>query len=176
MAYDQFMTANMAPPPIDADTLWRLACRYVERYATSKAKLKRYLEGKIRARGWLDDNPEIAIADTCAKLEALGAINEPLLAQSVARSAQSKGFGRRRVAEKLGQRGLSLAQAGKAADADPLAQAILFARRKRLGPFGAPMVDPKALQRALAAMARAGHAPGIALKVLRADLADLEAD
>jgi regulatory protein len=51
---------------------------------------------------------------------------------------------------------------------DALAAAIDFARRKRLGPFGPPLVDPKLRNRQMGAMARAGHPQSLARAILAA--------
>lgn len=55
------------PKPLDGDRLEELALHYVSRYATTKAKLVRYLDRKLHARGW--------------DLEASGA-NLPILRKS----------------------------------------------------------------------------------------------
>ena len=47
------------PPPLDAAALERLALRYVERYATTRAKLAAYLARKLRERGSADAMPDI---------------------------------------------------------------------------------------------------------------------
>ncbi|HYZ48955.1 MAG TPA: RecX family transcriptional regulator, partial [Sphingomonas sp.] len=38
--------------PLDAPALERFALRYVERYATTRARLADYLSRKLRERGW----------------------------------------------------------------------------------------------------------------------------
>src|SRR5690606_22662366 len=44
--------ARRAPKPLDAARLDELALTYVARFATSAAKLERYLKRKLRERGW----------------------------------------------------------------------------------------------------------------------------
>ena len=51
---------------------------------------------------------------------------------------------------------------------DPWGAALDFARRKRLGPFGPVLDDPKLKARQLGAFARAGHPQGLARRILAA--------
>lgn len=46
------MRSNRPLTPLDPARLERLALRYVERFATTRVKLTRYLERKVRERGW----------------------------------------------------------------------------------------------------------------------------
>ena len=58
------------PRPLDDAGLERLALRYVERYATSRARLSAYLGRKLRERGWAgsDAPPVEALTDRLAEL------------------------------------------------------------------------------------------------------------
>ncbi len=49
------------------------------------------------------------------------------------------------------------AEARSLAETEAVAAALRFARRRLLGPFAMAAPDPKARQKALAAMVRAGH-------------------
>ena len=85
-----------APPPLDRESLDRLALRYVERFATSRAKLADYLRRKVRERGW--DGPASdpkALADRFAEL---GYIDDRAFAEARARSMARRGLGERRIA------------------------------------------------------------------------------
>ncbi|HEX6741396.1 MAG TPA: RecX family transcriptional regulator, partial [Sphingomicrobium sp.] len=50
------------PAPLDEQRLDELALRYVGRFATTRAKLRSYLERKLRERGWKGNRPADAEA------------------------------------------------------------------------------------------------------------------
>lgn len=163
--------------PLDPASLRAAAIRYVERYQTSRARLLRYLARKLRERGWADDaaaDPE-ALADDMVRL---GYIDDAAFAASRVRSLTHRGLGERRLQMALAESGIAEdLRAAALADHDPLQSALEFARRKRLGPFGAAITDPRLRQRQLAAFARAGHPHAIARRILAArDIAELQDD
>lgn len=156
------------PPPLDASKLDRLALRYVERYATTRGRLRDYLTRKIRERGWSGDTP----ADTAAladRLAELGYIDDRGFAEARVRAMSRRGLGARRVAGALRAAGIDAedSDALQPAIADQAeASAIAFARRRRIGPFArAPMERPER-DRAFAAMLRAGHDMDTARRIL----------
>src|SRR5438045_1268611 len=84
------------PPPLDRSSLERLALRYVERFATTRARLVSYLVRKIRERGWEGDAADpAALAD---KLAGLGYIDDRAFGEARARAMARRGLGKRRVA------------------------------------------------------------------------------
>jgi regulatory protein len=163
------------PRPIDAAQLQDMALGYAARYATTAAKLRRYLQRKLGERVWTpSDPPDIDALVT--RITKLGYVNDRSYAASKQRDLTARGFGAGRV------RG-ALAAAGVARDdvaavltpedgmiADPYAPAIAFARRRRFGPFARDGADgdPVRRNRELAAMARAGHDFAVARRVLSA--------
>ncbi|HVJ00769.1 MAG TPA: RecX family transcriptional regulator, partial [Sphingomonas sp.] len=48
--------------PLDRADLERLALRYVERFATTRARLAAYLDRKIRERGWAGEGSPDTVA------------------------------------------------------------------------------------------------------------------
>ncbi len=165
------------PPPLDAAALDRLALRYVERFATTRGKLADYLHRKIRERGW-DGDP--ADPHTLAQRMAdLGYVDDRLYAESKAAAMGRKGLGARRVTMALRQAHIDASDAERLAPAirdQAHAAALTFARRKRIGPFGAAGADRAVQERQLAAMVRAGHDFRLARRIVTAvseeDLAD----
>ena len=80
------------------------------------------------------------------------------------------GMGSGRVRASLSSYGVSADDAAQAMEAlDPVRAALDFARRKRLGPYGPAVADPRLRQRQFAAFARAGHPPRLAQSILRAE-------
>lgn len=162
------MTPRASPTPLDPERLERLALRYVERYATSRAKLASYLWRKIRERGWSGDEP----ADPAALAERMasrGYVDDRGFAEMRAMAMTRRGLGPRRIAGAWRAAGI----AEEDADAvRPLIEegaeesAIAFARRKRLGPFARTAPDRAGQAKALATMLRAGHDYDLARRVL----------
>lgn len=154
-------------PPLDPPALERLALAYVERFATSTQKLRRYLQRKIRERGFTGEAGS-AVEEISAKFSRLGYVSDPLFAEMRTRGLRAKGYGDRRIAQALHADGISPdISAHVRQDDDPLAAAHHFARKRRFGPYGTAAMSPDQLRRQLAAMARAGHGFAVANQVLR---------
>lgn len=160
-------------PPLDRPALDRLALRYVERFATTRGKLAAYLTRKIRERGFDGTPPDpVEIAERFADL---GYVNDRLYAESKAAAMARRGLGARRVGEALRHAGVQAEDAEAIApqvDARVGQSAIDFARRKRIGPFAAEPADRERIAKQVAAMVRAGHAPGLAWQLARMNPGD----
>jgi len=147
-------------PPLDRKKLEELALRYVERFATTRAKLRDYLRRKLRERGWKGESePDLeAIGERFAEL---GYVDDAAYALSKAQSLAGRGYGKRRLVQKLRVAGVEEgdAEAARAhADDEAVSSALRFAERRRLGPFALTAArDPRDREKALAAMVRAGH-------------------
>ncbi|MBU6164626.1 MAG: RecX family transcriptional regulator [Alphaproteobacteria bacterium] len=160
--------ARPPPPPLDEAALRELALHYAARFATTQARLRRYLARKLKERGWAGSAPPdvTALIDRLAELRY---VDDAAYAGMKARAMAARGLGPRRVAAQLAADGVDADDRGDAPDADAaLAVAIAFARRKRLGPFGPAPADRAARQKQLAAMLRAGHGMAVARRVLAA--------
>ncbi|MEP9400990.1 regulatory protein RecX [Sphingomonas silueang] len=163
------------PPPLDQQALERLALRYVERFATTRAKLVDYLRRKLRERGQAGAVDPAALADRMVELRY---IDDAAFAEGKAAAMARRGLGPRRVRDALRHAGV--AQADSAAldediDGTAWAVAMAFARRRRIGPFGPAAVERPAREKQVAAMVRAGHAPALARRILSLDPVDIEA-
>jgi len=163
------MRARKPPIPLKESSLTALALRYVERYSTTRAKLRAYLQRKVRERGWAGDAaPDSeAIAESFAER---GYVNDEAYALSKSQALTARGYGKRRVAVALRVAGVDEGDGAAAftlADEQAVTAALRFARRRRLGPFADERPgDPRESQRALAAMLRAGHAFGLSRAIL----------
>lgn len=177
----------MAPPralrrrsPLDSSRLEELALRYVARFATSRAKLRAYLSRKVRERGWHGPGePDLdALAERICKL---GYVDDAAYALAKSQALSSRGYGKRRLNQKLLADGIEEENAAAAldhADAEAVQSALRFAKRRRIGPFAASMADPKQREKAVAAMIRAGHSFGIARAIAAlnpGEMVDLDA-
>jgi len=152
-------------PPLDEGSLNELALRYVGRFATTRAKLRSYLSRKLRERGW-DGEREPDVAAMAERFSEQGYVDDSSYALAKSRSLSGRGYGKRRVLEKLRAAGIEESDglaARELADEEAIAAAIRFAQRRRLGPFAASEPkDARERDKALAAMIRAGHSFEIA--------------
>lgn len=162
--------------PLDQAMLDALALGYVARFATSAARLAAYLARKVETRGWA--GPAAPDFDrVVARMVAAGYIDDAGFARARSASLLRRGLGARRIGQALARDGIAAAErdavlpderAGRAA-------ALAYARRRRLGPFGAgsaasgeTKLDRQAHARQVAAMLRAGHRADHAVRVIAA--------
>jgi regulatory protein len=170
-----FRRRNDALSPLDNAALERLALAYVGRYATSRGKLGDYLKRKVFERGWAEDGAP-PIEAIVARFAELGYVDDRALAEAQGRSLAARGYGVRRLGQKLGALGISEADAESArqqAVEDAWRTALRFAERRRFGPFARDPADPAAQRRAFGAMIRAGHAPEHIRRILNASPGDV---
>ncbi|WP_183985594.1 RecX family transcriptional regulator [Sphingomonas jinjuensis] len=147
-----------------------MALRYVERFATTRGKLADYLRRKVRERGWAGEQPADPVA-LAERMAALGYVDDRAYAEMKAAALTRRGLGTRRVAVALKVARIDADAAAEATDAvagEARRAAIVFARRRRLGPFGAPPADRAARERQVAAMLRAGHSMTLARMIVDA--------
>lgn len=144
--------------PLDPPRLEELALAYVARFATSAGKLTQYLKRKLRERGWDGANPP----DVPALIERFvdaGYVDDAGFARGRASSLHRRGYGDRRVEQTL--RGAGIAEDVRASvqgdEAESRRAALVLARKRRFGPFGAERPDPAKREKQFAAMLRAGH-------------------
>ncbi len=139
--------------------LQELALRYVGKYATTRAKLRAYLARKIRERGW-DDTKEPDLEALADRLTELGYIDDAAYALCRARTLAERGYGKRRLIDKLRFAGVEekdSVAAGEHADKEAVRSALRFAKRRRLGPYAVLAPEPHQREKWIAAMVRAGH-------------------
>ncbi len=161
-------------PPLDQPALERAALRYVERYATTRAKLAAYLTRKLRERG--SEGP-IDVAGLADRMAELRYVDDRAFAEMRAASMTRRGLGPRRIRDALRHAGVGEEDAGAVADTlddGAEAAALAFARRKRLGPFAVAPVERDRREKQIGAMVRAGHAPSLARRILSLDPADID--
>ncbi|MDO9487452.1 MAG: regulatory protein RecX [Sphingomonadaceae bacterium] len=143
--------------PLTAESLNWFALRYVERYATTREKLRKYLNGKLYERGWSGD----ATAPIDALVERfveLGYVDDRSYGDSKAKSLERRGYGLRRVDQALMAAGIDPDMREEIrGEVDEGEAALAYARRKRIGPFAVEKPAPELRQKQFAAMVRAGH-------------------
>jgi regulatory protein len=144
---------------MDQARLQELALRYVGKYATTRAKLSGYLDRKIRERGWEGDRPA-DIGGLAERFAELGYVDDAAYALGQSRSLSARGYGKRRLADRLRLAGVGDADAEEArrhADTEAVRAALRLAERRRLGPFASIAADRPQREKWIAAMIRAGH-------------------
>lgn len=147
-----------APRPLDRAGLQDLALAYVARFATSAAKLERYLVRKLRERGWEGEgaaDPEAVVR----RFAELGYVDDAAYARSRSGSLLRRGYGPRRVNQALAEAGIDEETRGavRAGEAEERRAALAMARKRGFGPFGTSRPDRSLREKQLAAMLRAGH-------------------
>jgi regulatory protein len=155
-------------PPLDAQGLNELAISYVGRFATSRSKLRRYLQRKIGERGW-GGAQEANLDELVGRLADLGYVDDRAYALSKARSLSARGYGEGRLKQALHGAGIREEEGAGARDlaaSEAVESAIRFARRRRLGPFASEAPDPRLREKAIGAMLRAGHRLSIARAIV----------
>lgn len=166
-------SSDRTPRPLDAARLDELALAYVARFATSRAKLGRYLARKIRESNWTDAiDTRTACETIVATMERLGFVDDKQYAAMRGAAMTRRGLGVRRVKAQLWVDGIAPGDAGEAvevAEGAALSAALGFARRRRFGPFALQAAnDPALRERQVAAFARAGHSLALARRILAA--------
>lgn len=177
------------PKPMTERRLANIAKFHVERFATTAANLRRVLarraERAVRVHG--GDRKEVAawIDAVVAKLVKSGAVDDARYAFGRAAALRRLGKGPEKIRALLMAKGVerkliaaaldATAQTDSGADA-ALAAAIAYAKRRRLGPFGAPANDKDARRRKaakdLAALGRAGFSYALAKRIAHAATAE----
>jgi regulatory protein len=154
--------------PLDAERLRALALAYVGRYATSCARLATYLKRKIAERGWADENTP-PIADLVTQFQSLGYVDDEAFAKTRSESLLRRGYGPNRLKISLRVSGIGTEIIDRTANVDDdnaLAAAMVFARRKRIGPYARDPESPDNRQKMIATLLRAGHSYDVSRKIL----------
>ncbi|RKG92714.1 RecX family transcriptional regulator [Corallococcus sp. CA053C] len=164
------------PRKVSQRYLENAALHYLKRYSATVSQLKRVLmrrvDRSVKAHG-TDRKEAVGWVDALAeKLIRNNLINDGAYAQTKAHSLRASGRSARVITQKLRMKGVApelvqqkLAEATEDVSED--AAALIWARKKRLGPFrrdASTRADNR--QRDLAALARAGFSFAIAKRII----------
>ena len=164
------------------------ALHYLERYATSSAHLRRLLTIKVaRSAAAHGTDAAAGVADVealIARLESMGLLNDDLFARAKARSLHRRGNSARAIRAALREKGIAADPIEAALEAlkedteqSELAAALVYARKRRLGPYRAQEARADMREKDLAALGRRGFGYDLARRVIDAeDPEELEAD
>ncbi|GBQ42822.1 regulatory protein RecX [Komagataeibacter europaeus] len=199
--------SRSAPRPLatvpDAAGLRAVALAYLARFSATHAGVERMLARHIdrwvrrAVSSGMDEDDAAravqpargAIAGIVTDMEGLGAVDDARFSEFRARSLARAGRSRRMVAAHLGARGVDEATVSHAVEEalgprdgegqeTELAAALVFARKRRAGPFVRPDADgaevDRRYRRAMDAMARAGFTHDTARRALDMELGEAE--
>ncbi len=162
-------------PPTE-ERLTKSALHYLDRYATSAANLRAVLERRVlKACRGLDLDPEDfagmidAVLEKCLRA---GLVDDRAFAEMKAASLRRRGGSQRTIEAKLTAKGVDRETIRTALTNDEHTDdeaALVFARRRRLGPFRKPETRQARREKDLAAMCRAGFSFSLAQKVIDAE-------
>ncbi|HSG54865.1 MAG TPA: RecX family transcriptional regulator [Paracoccaceae bacterium] len=147
-----------------------LALSYVARYATSGARLERYLKRKLRESGWANEECPPDVAALVETYAGLGYVDDRGFAQARSSSLLRRGYGARRVDQALGQDGIApeIRSAVAASESQLRHAALAMASKRRFGPFGNEPPERERREKQLSAMLRAGHSLDFAREMVNA--------
>ncbi len=157
-------------PPLDEEGLERVALFYAGRYATTRSKLRQYLQRKIAERGW-GGSASPPVERLVERLAELGYVDDKAFAAARASSLARRGFGERRVGQALHAAGIApedSEEVRQEARDGAWAAALRFAERKRVGPYAQAPADRDARHKAAGAMLRAGHPVDLVRRIVNA--------
>ena len=159
------------------------ALHYLERFATSVQNLRRVLMRKVERsahfHGTDAEEGRARVEDLITRFETAGLLDDAAYARARAESLHRRGNSARVIRAKLRRKGVAgddlegaLAALGADAGEPELEAARTFARRRRLGPFGAKSPSADDREKHLAALARAGFSYDVARRVVDGETAD----
>ncbi len=154
--------------PLNDTALRELALSYAARYATTRRKLGDYLRRKVRERGWEQDNPP-DFETIVSRLADLRYVDDEVYGRAKAGALKRRGMGEMRVRQALLVAGLdreTTDQLSSSTDEEAFASALIFARRRKIGPYCAGEADAKLRSKWIAAMLRAGHQMDIVKSIM----------
>ena len=171
------------PKQATPEYLEKAALHYLERYASSRANLKRVLMGKVersaRFHGTDREDGARAVEQLLDRLADAGYLDDTAYARGRAIGLHRAGHSTTAIRMKLRQKGVDDDTAAQAletlheeAEAPELAAALRYARKRRLGPYRQEAQRQANAERDMAALARKGFSLDLARQVVLSD--DLE--
>jgi regulatory protein len=169
-----------SPAKISPRYLQWVTGRYLDRYATSKANLRRLLAQRVHRSARfheVDPEPWMTLVDPeLDRLVSVGHLDDARYAFEKARALHRRGNSGRAIRSKLMAKGVPSEIISKALarldDGDghrELRAALTFARKRRLGPWDKDRTeDWKSRKKKMAKFARAGFSFDVAAKILDA--------
>ena len=171
------------PPKVSASSIENAALHYLGRYATSSENLRQVLERRImRTAKHHDTNVDACnqiVSNLIRSYLKNGILNDETYAQTQAESMNRRGKSLCAIRLRLRQKALPIDMIDNAVKllanevgSPDLAAAIVFARKRRLGPYRKKTCTPDIKEKELAALARSGFSYPLALRIVEAKNVD----
>ncbi len=170
------------PRKATAKSLENGALFYLERFATSRANLRRVMlrrvERSARHHGTDPEEGARIVEDLLDKFERLGLLDDAAYAEMRVRGLRRRGASKRMITAQLRQKGLTgeaieaaleVHEAESGTEHPELEAAVTLARKRRMGPFRPAEARKDSREKDLAALARAGFPYDVALAVIDAE-------
>lgn len=174
------------PKKITETYLHNAGLYYLQRFATSSHQFRQVMLRKIRksSRHHIDQNHDLCMSMLDAlvlKFQSAGLLNDEAYTRGVITSLRRQGKSKQAIIAKLKAKGLSGAlildeldghDSSNSETDSEFRAAIVFARKKKIGPF---KIDEKiSTEKALSVMARAGFSYDTARRVLNMEIENTE--
>ena len=174
------MSAKRGPRKATAAYLRNAAVYYLDRYASSAANVRRVLMAKVersaRAHGTDRAEGAAAVEALLAGFVRDGVLDDARYAAGRALALHRRGASARAIRGRLAAKGVAREHVDRAIaglrdeSGEPdLSAALIFARRRRLGPYRPPAARAGHRDRDLAALGRQGFAYDLARRIVDAD-------
>jgi regulatory protein len=175
------------PKKITAKYLYNSGLAYLQRFPASTAHFNTVMRRKIDKSCYYhkEQDPQDCLKlldETAAKFQELGLLDDSAYLKGMVTSYRRRGLPARQITLRLRQKGYStqaVEDALQVHDVDEYqsengdySAALIFARKKRLGPFD--LTQSKPFEKSIASMARAGYSFQVAEKILKMDLHEAE--
>lgn len=178
------------PKKISARYLYNSGLAYLQRFPASTHHFRGVMMRKIQksCHHHTDQNMEECqkfLEETISRFKELGLLDDAAYLKGMVTSLRRRGLSSTQIRLKLQQKGYDTAavkdelqkhdrEEYQGEDNGDYQSALIFARKKRLGPFDTE--NRKTPEKALAAMARAGYSFDIARKILTISLEEIDDD
>lgn len=175
------------PKKITAKYLYNSGLAYLQRFPASTAHFKTVMRRKIDKSCYYhkEQDPQECLKlldETAHKFQELGLLDDSAYLKGMITSYRRRGLPTQQILLRLRQKGYkpdTIQNALQTHDLDAYqsengdyAAALIFARKKRLGPFD--LNQSKVFEKSIAAMARAGYSFHVAEKILRMETDEAE--
>jgi len=158
---------------ITAQSLYNRAVHYLERYAASVDGVRTVLQRSVMRAARKGEPVPAQTAEwielTLQKLMDAKLLDDALFAETKVRSLRRAGASAQKVRQKLAVKGVASSLVNNALEnedvEDDLEAAIIFARKKRLGPYTSRGDREELRDKQIASLARAGFSLSIARRI-----------
>lgn len=163
------------------ERLSRAALHYLERYASSSTNLRRVLERRVLKASHFHERDPSEFSElielVVSKCIRSGLVNDKTYAETKTAGMRRRGASKRKIEAHLSAKGVdrdTIRNVLQDEDDNEINTAIVFAKRRRLGPFRNEQTRDERTEKDKAAMCRAGFSFEIARRVIESNIGDLD--